>query len=127
MKYIPLSKGKFAIVDDDDYHYLSRFNWSICNGHAVRQFGTAGKNCSMLYMEFLIKQKTANSRYFFKNKNPLDLRKDNLEIRSFPNDSIGQIKTKKNPLLNIKVFVGIREVSVGVLILVGDLKMRMVI
>lgn len=28
---IPLSQGKFAIVDDDDFERLSQFNWYIKN------------------------------------------------------------------------------------------------
>lgn len=36
----------------------------------------------------------ANDRYFFKNGNPLDLRKSNLEVRSCSNSSMGAKKTK---------------------------------
>lgn len=28
MQYIPLSKGKFALVDDDDFELVSKFKWS---------------------------------------------------------------------------------------------------
>jgi hypothetical protein len=36
MKQIPLTKGQFAIVDDEDYDYLMRWKWSYCNGYASR-------------------------------------------------------------------------------------------
>lgn len=32
---IPLSQGKFAIVDKDDYGWLSRFTWSFSEGYAI--------------------------------------------------------------------------------------------
>ena len=31
MKLIPLTQGQFAIVDDDEFEYISRFNW-----HSIR-------------------------------------------------------------------------------------------
>jgi hypothetical protein len=37
MKEIPLSQGKFAIVDDDDYESAMQYKWSYIGGYAKRQ------------------------------------------------------------------------------------------
>lgn len=36
MKFIPLTKGYFAIVDDDDYARLAVFKWHVNKGYACR-------------------------------------------------------------------------------------------
>jgi hypothetical protein len=48
MKKIKLTKSKYALVDNEDYPYLNRFNWVYANGHASMQ--VSGHN---IYMEFL--------------------------------------------------------------------------
>jgi hypothetical protein len=44
-KEIPLTRGKFAIVDDDDYEYLSNHKWYAINsgGYATRSYVEDGK------------------------------------------------------------------------------------
>lgn len=36
MKRISLSQGKFALVDDEDFEFLSQWKWSFHKGYAVR-------------------------------------------------------------------------------------------
>lgn len=35
-KQIPLSKGKFALVDDDMYDYLMQWKWTFSGGYTYR-------------------------------------------------------------------------------------------
>lgn len=37
MKLIPLTKGQFAQVDDEDFDYLNQFKWRCVNNYAVRE------------------------------------------------------------------------------------------
>lgn len=37
MKQIPLTQGKFAVVDDDDFERINSYKWSVSNnGYAIR-------------------------------------------------------------------------------------------
>lgn len=46
MKQIPLTQGKFATVDDEDYEFLNQWKWYLSNtGYAVRNEN--GKTISM--------------------------------------------------------------------------------
>lgn len=53
MKLIPLTKGKFANVDDEDYEWLNQWTWCIRNGYASRTYKLSGKDYS-IYMHRLI-------------------------------------------------------------------------
>ncbi len=82
MKKIELNNGKFALVDDEDYAYLSRFNWSLsCGRYVVLQiYQHNGKSVSLSMPEFLIKKEFFWQDFIYKNKNPLDNRKENIML-----------------------------------------------
>jgi len=82
---IKLPKGKFAIVDSEDYPFLNRLKWeAICKGRnwyaVIRKVidGSSGRKQTSLYMhEFLVDLENRDC-VSFKNGNSLDYRKDNL-------------------------------------------------
>jgi hypothetical protein len=51
MKRIPLTQGKFALVDDADYEALSRFKWYLQNdGYAARNVMTpTGRGTELMH------------------------------------------------------------------------------
>lgn len=44
MKKIPLTQGKFAIVDNEDFYELSRYKWHFNSGYAVRSIYDKSEN-----------------------------------------------------------------------------------
>lgn len=55
MKRIPLTKGKFAIVDDEDFEELSKHKWNISSkGYACRMVGNnPGRKQILMHREIL--------------------------------------------------------------------------
>lgn len=73
---IPLTQSKQAIVDEDNYCNLIKYNWHYTNyGYAARR---DNKNNKMVLMHRYILNTSENEIYDHKNRNPLDNRKCNL-------------------------------------------------
>jgi len=85
MKLIPLSQGKFAKVDDEDFAKLSGSEWYAHKGHsgfyAVRNGPrlTSG-NQSTVYMHRVIMNAPIGSEVDHKNHDTLDNQKSNLRV-----------------------------------------------
>ncbi len=91
MKKIKLSRGKSAIIDDDDFERVSQYKWYINeNAEKTKLYAMRSKLKSeegivkgtKVYMHRFILQvveKTAVIQH--KNGNTLDNRKDNLTIK----------------------------------------------
>ena len=85
MKKIKLTQGKYAIVDDEDYHYLSRFNWRYCLidnlSSAKRLLTNKFGRIDISIEDFILKRPIGSARkMIFKNGNRLDFRKNNLDF-----------------------------------------------
>jgi hypothetical protein len=83
LKKIPLTKGKYTVVDDEDFKWLSKFNWCLAltrgSGYAVRQIGTNQKS-KHLSMHRAIMQPTEGMYVDHINRDTLDNRRANLRI-----------------------------------------------
>lgn len=78
--YIQLTKGEFAIVDYDDFQYLSEFNWCLDNrGYAVRRRSRKLGACPIL-MHRAIMNPPNHRVVDHINGNKLDNRRSNLRI-----------------------------------------------
>lgn len=57
MKTIPLTQGRFTIVDDEDYSWLNDLKWQVCKApdtfYAVHASRIGGRT-SMIYMHVMI-------------------------------------------------------------------------
>ena len=83
MKQIPLSKGKFALVDEDDFEFLNQWKWQcMANGYAVRGHFLGkidGKYKSkIIYMHRFINKTPDGLETDHINNDRLDNRKANL-------------------------------------------------
>jgi hypothetical protein len=80
MKKIALSKGKFAIVDGDDFEALSKFKWGLTpNGYARRNKRRNGRTIRIYMHRWVLR--TPNGCWTDHiNGNKLDNRKINLRV-----------------------------------------------
>lgn len=78
MKQIPLSKGQYAIVDDEDFDFLNQWKWSCSShNHATRRPTVDGKRVTVM-MHRLINNTPDGMDTDHINGNGLDNRKCNL-------------------------------------------------
>lgn len=101
MKYIPLTQGKFALVDDEDFISLSKFKGCAAfrNGtwHAVRGVTRSGKSFG-IKMHSVIARAPIGMDIDHANINGLDNRRENLRIATRSQNQANRPKRHgKNP------------------------------
>lgn len=95
MKYIELTSGKVAIVDDENYETLKQHNWRFKKGYAVRLVTKDGKKiCLYMHREIMNTPKHLVVDHI--NLNGLDNRKENLRNCTHQQNSLNKRKHKRN-------------------------------
>lgn len=91
MKEIKLTRGLFAIVDDEDFEELNKFSWhASASGYAVRKIGNEN-----IHMHRLINKTPCGLQTDHINRNRTDNRKKNLRTVTNQQNSFNK-KTYKN-------------------------------
>ena len=100
MKKIPLSRGKFALVDDDDFHLLNRWKWQALKDgktfYAARKETVGPRTRKIVLMHRVIMKTPSNKIVDHKNWNGLDNRKSNLRNVSFSENRFNLSSPYKN-------------------------------
>jgi len=83
-KQIPLTQGKFALVDDEDFEFLSQWKWLYHKGYAVRNrfigIFKKYKKVEHICMHRVIVNTPVGKETDHVNGDKLDNRKENLRI-----------------------------------------------
>lgn len=78
MKSIELTNGGVAIVDDEDYEYLSQWKWQQSNGYAVRCEYLKGRKNKIHRMHRIVNNTPVGLFTDHINRDKLDNRRSNL-------------------------------------------------
>lgn len=97
MKYLALTKGKFALVDDDDYDSLSEYKWTFCGGYAYRVKKIEGKNKKIWLHRFVNKTPDGMCTDHV-NGDRLDCRKQNLRTCTYAENNKNAKVRKDNAI-----------------------------
>ena len=93
MKFIKLSQNKEAIVSDQDFEWLSQFNWFFDGNYAQR-----GENYKKVRMHNQIMGNSKGKFVDHINSNKLDNRRENLRIVTIQQNAWNMGKHKDSPI-----------------------------
>jgi len=83
MKTIPLTQGKVAIVDDEDFDNLIKYKWFLDNGYARGRV-----NGKYIFMHRFIMKTKRGEIYDHINRNKLDNRKSNMRKCTYSQNAV---------------------------------------
>lgn len=94
MKKIPLTQGKFALVNDEDYEELSKYKWGFTHGYAKRS-GPRPKQ-EKIYMHRVVIGAKHGQMVDHINGDKTDNRKNNLRFSTKSTNGMNRGKNKNN-------------------------------
>ena len=93
MKYIVLSQGKEAIVDDEDYDLISSHKWSFDGNYAIRMVRLDGKQrCVLMHRVLNNTPKGKHTDHI--NGDKLDNRRENLRVCTSSQNHMNKISKR---------------------------------
>lgn len=103
MKQIPLTRGKFAIVDDEDYEALSQYKWACTqHGYARRAVTKEEGGCNRkVYMHRQISRALEHEIVDHISGDKLDNRRQNIRICTKA-ENARNCRVSKNNKLGVK-------------------------
>lgn len=91
MKQIPLTKCKFALVDDEDYDYLMQWKWRFSGKYAVR---SEHKTRKTIFMHRVVNNTPNGLQADHINNDKLDNRKENIRFATSGQNSRNKPKNR---------------------------------
>lgn len=104
MKKIKLTQGKFALVDDEDFEYLSQWKWYFSNGYAVRKINNKDGTWTRFLMHRVVNNTPEGMLTDHADGNRLNNQKKNLRNA-----------TRRENTLNRKIFINNTSGTPGVI------------
>jgi hypothetical protein len=105
MQYIELSQGKRAMVDDEDYEWLSQWKWSLFhnknragNGYAVRNIYEGGRVKERIYMHRAITNAQPGQEVDHADRDGINNQRANLRIATRQENSRNTTKKVQRDL-----------------------------
>jgi len=113
MKKIPLTQGKFALVDDDDYEWINQWNWNVSKAgnkyYAVRRHGIkeGGEGKIITMHRVIMGDGAVNLDVDHINGNGLDNQRGNLRVCTRAQN----VRNRTKPTINNEPYMGIKKYS----------------
>lgn len=102
MKLIPISNGKFAQVDDEDYDYLMQWNWHINKGYAYKNIQTtAGRKMVGMHRDLIASSESEIVDH--KDRNPLNNQKSNLRTCTYSGNACNRKALGASKYLGVSI------------------------
>jgi len=97
MKRIKLTRGKFTLVDDNDFKYLNKWKWYCSSrGYAMRDIKAEGEKRMAILMHRLITNAPTGTVIDHINGDKLDNRRNNLMVVTQHENGVNRKVLNKN-------------------------------
>lgn len=94
MKHIPLTKGKFAVVDDEDYEVLSCYKWSASTGKGKKWYAVRMGDYKLILMHRQIMNPPKGLEVDHIDSDGLNNARNNLRVVTHRQNIMGKKKHK---------------------------------